>query len=112
MMATLEELEQRWGHVIPHFELGQDALPRPNAPRSELVHFAGTFDGYVVKPTPVLLTAFGDDCLHTFETSGGLPEGLTFLRTALFGEQRRHHFGDWGDDPEPRRMAFVHARVE
>ena len=41
----------RWGRVIPHYALTADVLPEPRASWSELVTFAGTFDGYVVRPT-------------------------------------------------------------
>ena len=110
--TATEPPERTWSRVIPHYALTPELLPEPKAPWSELVFFAGTFDGYVVRASAPALSAFVEDVRARFLASGELPEGLTLLRTALFAEQRRDRFTEWSLRDDPDTMRFIHGLVE
>jgi hypothetical protein len=110
--ASVATPEERWGRVIPHYALTADLLPPSGSRWDQLGPFALTFDGYIVKATVPALSAFIDTTRERYLTTGELPEGLTMLRTALFGEQRRDHFGGGWGGPDESTMQFIHALVE
>lgn len=101
----------RGDRVIPHYALTVGMLPEPGASWSELVHFAGTFDGYVVFPEPPVFAQFVAGGREQFVRDGSLPEGLTMLRTALHGEQRDDYWSD-SDGPSTESLRYIHALVE
>jgi hypothetical protein len=108
----LARSDPEWEHLVPHYALTAGLLPGQNAPWSELVYFAGTFDGYIVRHNVQALSDFEEEVRRRFLSDGMLPDGLTLLRTALFAEQRRDHFTDWSQGDDPSTMRFVHALVE
>jgi hypothetical protein len=68
------ERPNAWDAYIPNAALYADILPPSAAPWSELVFFAGTFDGYrlqhgVANAAPVL-----DSAMRRFRTAGELPD--------------------------------------
>ncbi len=101
----------RWNRVIPHYALTADLLPEPGANWDELVYFAGCFDGYVVFPGVNALGEYLERVRVAFAADGGMPEGLTMLRTALHREQRADYFSD-GEGPNPEHLRLIHALVE
>jgi hypothetical protein len=101
----------RWDRVIPHYGLTAGMLPDPESSWDELVHFAGTFDGYVVFPEMSAFSDFAAAGRESFARDGTLPEGLTMLRTALHGEQRCSYW-DEGEPPDPETLRYIHAIVE
>ena len=111
MIENSEQAAEAWAHHIPHYELSEDLLPRPQAPWEELVYFAGAFDGTAVIASMHGLQPFALGWRERFLKDGELPGGLTMLRTALQGEQRVNYWSDEGD-PEPAGMRHVHALVE
>jgi hypothetical protein len=105
----MSSLNAAWERVVPHYALTAQLVPPPASDWDVLVHFAGTFDGYVIKPTA--LEEFCDRARREFDADGRLPEGLTMLRTALFGEQRRDYWGG-GYGLDKATLRYVHALVE
>jgi hypothetical protein len=106
------ELQRCSSQLIPHYALNPETLPRKGAPWSEVVYFAGTFDGYVIKPNASLHSAAVDDARRQFLATGALPEGFTQLRTALFGEQRRDHFTESASSGDRETTRFISVRLE
>src|SRR5215211_2698129 len=111
--AGMSSVDAGWEQVIPHYALTAQRLPPPDSDWEALVHFSGTFDGYVVKPNVPALAAFSDRARREYDAEGTLPDGLTLLRTALFGEQRRdYHGGGYGiDDATLRYVRALVARI-
>jgi hypothetical protein len=107
-----DNAERQWGRFLPHHELTPKLLPRPQAPWDELVWFAGTYSGYLVCPNTRLLEALTDRSLAAFRNDVSLPDGMTMLRAALHGEQRRDYWTGWGGGPPRERMELIHAMVE
>jgi len=114
-MSDAEDIPQaqrRWSRYIPNAALNPDLLPHPDAPWSELVYFAGTFNGYqlqhgIENAAPVLAEAE-----RHFRATGELTGvGLSALRALLFFEQRADHFGG-GYGFEGESLRFVHVLVE
>lgn len=103
--------EHLWANPIPNGHLSVELLPAPGAPWGELVHFAGTLNGYdIVGHDTEALQAFADPIYERYRATGQLPEDLTELRVALFAEQPREHFTDSASDPAV--LAYIHALVE
>lgn len=111
VVAGVEAQERRWAHATAHYELTVDALPSPEARWAELIFFCGAHDGYAVIPNRDACQAYPRDAAGVYTASGELPEGLTMLRAALFGQARGAKFGDEPQD-DPVRMRFLHACVE
>ncbi len=105
------DAEQRWaGKRLAHGQLTSGLLPGPARPWTELVFFAGTFDGYTELGMDVTrLEAFADEVRRGWNRDAQLPTDLTTLRGALFAEQRRDHFTDSASDPET--LHYIHALV-
>jgi hypothetical protein len=100
------------GPLHPASRTRRRAASPPRALWNELVYFAGTYSGYIVCPNRQLLEALTDQTLAAFRDRGLLPDGLTMLRAALHGEQRRDYWTGWSGGPSPERMELVHAIVE
>jgi hypothetical protein len=85
-------------------------IPGPEAPISEILDFALTFSAYErlnafgTEPVATIANRARERWVETQET----PTDLTILRTALFFEQRRCH---WGNSPGPEDGRYYRALV-
>jgi hypothetical protein len=95
----------RLGTQIPHHELREEHVPRPDAQWGRIIPFASTFNAYEQ------LGGFEPAAIAGNEKARDLRAcTLTDLRAALFFEYRRYnHFGD---DPDAPAMIHLHALVE
>ena len=110
-MDSATDPQRRWAYVMPHYQLSLDALPGPDLRWNDLILFCGTYDGYGVIPNRDACHAYPRHASGVYAATGELPDGLTMLRTALFGQARGAKFGDEPQD-DPVRMRFLHACVE
>ena len=86
----LDHADRLWGHRIANHRLSSGILPAPDSEPEVLLHFAGTFDGYAVRPD--LSRWLPEHFLPWFQEHGRLPAlSLTMARAVLFGFQRWHH---------------------
>lgn len=101
-----------WGAAhLPHYDLTPSVIPSSQAGWGVIVHFAHTFDGYQVAAGHHELPRLVESGVAAYTSDGRLPQGLTQLRTALFGMQRWDHMGGAnGFDGEELR--FVRGLVE
>lgn len=104
--------EIRWSRVISNSALTADMLPAPRSGWDELVHFAGTFNGYRVQPNVTHAAAALDEARAHFDAQGAPPPaGLASLRALLFFTQRADHFGG-GYDADGADLPLAQALVE
>ncbi len=111
-VASLVQREEWASRIfVAHFALTAASMPSPRAPWEEIVHFAGSFDGYSVLPGDGALQKFVMEGRERFGAGEELPEGLTLRRTALHGEQRANYWSD-GEPPSAEEMRYTHELIE
>ena len=94
-----------WHHRVANHRLGSGMLPAPQATDEQLLHFAGTFDGYLVRPT--MLPDFIARFQAAYERGERPALGLTAARTVLFAYSRWHHMTSWeGSLPDTWRPSL------
>lgn len=84
--------ELLWGRRIASHRLTSGILPPPEADETALLRFAGTFDGYVVRPLD--LPDLVERVLASNERGELVELSLTMSRAVLFGFSRWHHMTD------------------
>lgn len=98
--------------LVPNERLSLDDLPAPESPWSEIVPFAGTFNGYRMQVGVANASAALERARGRYEAAGDVEDdvGLSALRALLFFAQRADHQSGTGYDGED--LDFIHALVE
>jgi len=84
-------------------------VPSPNADWSEIEVFALTYNAYQRRNATLPQVGAMAERVERRWRAGKLPRDLNRLRTALFLEQRRAH---WGSAPSGPRLLYVRALVD
>lgn len=98
-----------WHRHIANHRLHAGLLHTPDASERDLIEFAGTMDGYAVRPKDI--PTWVVEVLERFEAGEPIELGLTMSRTALFAFQRWRHMTDYGGMSSSWKRC-MHALVE
>jgi hypothetical protein len=111
--TSLDELRQKVLTLEPKMvatrDLRFDQVPAVDATWGEIAEFALCFDGYEYKDGNERLKGFANEAFARWERSKELPDDLDDLRSALFGEQRRHKWTDMEGDHD--HMPYIRALI-